>query len=178
GAMKVAGGTRGAIMRGYLVTVGLYSLLATPPAIALGLLSGYELASFLASSVPIDIGPFTLQWWIVIVDLAVGFVMPILTALLPLWNGTRISVRDALAAYGVNAGSGDDLLAFLGQRLTWISQTAWLGLRGVFRKRWRATLTLLTLTLAGASFLVVQTASASVATTVGSVNANIAADIE
>ena len=44
----------------------------------------------------------------------------------------------------------------------------WLGLRGVFRKRWRAALTLLTLTLAGASFLVVQTASASVASGVGS----------
>jgi putative ABC transport system permease protein len=178
GTMKAAGGTRGAIMRGYLVTVGLYSLLATPPAIALGLLSGYELASFLASSVPIDIGPFVVQWWIVIVDLAVGFGAPILAALLPLWNGTRISVRDALAAYGVSVGSSNDLLVRLGQRLAWMSQTVRLGLRGVFRKRWRAALTLLTLTLAGASFLVVQTASASVATTVGSVNANIAADID
>ena len=54
----------------------------------------------------------------------------------------------------------------------------WLGLRGVFRKRWRAALTLLTLTLAGASFLVVQITSASVAHAVGSVNANIAADVE
>ena len=179
GAMKAVGGTRGAIMRGYLVSVGIYSMLATLPAVALGVFGGYQLASQLATSVPIDIGPFVLQWWIVIVGLAVGFGVPILAALLPLWNGTRIKVRDALAAYGVSAGSGG-VMARLGLsgRFTWISQTVWLGLRGVFRKRWRAALTLLTLTLAGASFLVVQTASASVASTVRSVNANIAAEIE
>jgi putative ABC transport system permease protein len=178
GTMKAAGGTRGAIMRGYLVSVGIYSMLATLPALMLGLLGGYGLGSFLASSVPIDIGPFEVQWWIVGVGLAVGFGVPILAALLPLWNGTRISVRDALAAYGVSVGSGNGLMTRLGQHLTWVSQTIWLGLRGIFRKRWRAALTLLTLTLAAASFLVVQTASASVAYAVSSVNANIAADID
>jgi len=178
GTMKAAGGTRGAIMRGYLVSVGIYSGLATLPALVLGLLGGYALGAFLATSVPIDIGPFVAQGWIVIVSLAVGFGVPILAALLPLWNGARISVRDALAAYGVSAGSGNGLLARLGHKITWISQTVWLGLRGVFRKRWRAALTLLTLALAGASFLVVQTASASVNHAISSVNANIAADVE
>ena len=87
-------------------------------------------------------------------------------------------MRDALAAYGVSVGSGSGMMARLGERLTWVSQTVWLGLRGVFRKRWRAALTLLTLTLAGVCFLVVQTASTSVASTVRAVNANIAADVE
>ncbi len=178
GTMKAAGGTRGRVMRGYLVSVGIYSLLATLPALVLGLLCGFGLGSFLASSVPIDIGPLVVHWWIVIVGLAAGFGVPILAALLPLWNGTRISVREALAAYGVSTGTGTGLMARLGERLTWVSQTVWLGLAGVFRKRWRATLTLLTLTLAAASFLVVQTASASVAYTVSSVNANVAADID
>jgi putative ABC transport system permease protein len=178
GAMKAFGGTRRVIIRGYLISVVMYSLLATLPAIVLGLVGGYGLGSFLAASVPIDVGPFVLQWWIVIVGLAVGFGVPILAALLPLWNGTRISVRDALASYGVSAGSGTGRTAQLSQRLTWISQTVWLGLRGVFCKRWRAALTLLTLTLAAASFLVVQTASASIAHAVSSVNANIAADID
>ena len=178
GTLKAVGGTRGAIMRGYLLSVGIYSVLATLPAIALGLFGGYQLGSQLATTVPIDIGPFVLQWWVVIVGLAIGFGVPLLAALLPLWNGTRISVRDALTAYGVSVGSDNEAMARLGQRLTWISQTVWLGLRGVFRKRWRAALTLLTLTLAGVSFLVVQTASTSVASTVRSVNANIAADVE
>jgi putative ABC transport system permease protein len=178
GTMKAVGGTRGAIIRGYLVSVGIYSLLATLPAIVLGVLGGNGLGSYLAGSVPIDIGPSVVQWWIVAVGLAVGFGVPLLAALLPLWNGTRVSVRDAFAAYGVSAGSGNGPMARLGQHLTWVPQTVWLGLRGVFRKRWRAVLTLLTLTLAGASFLMVQMASASVAHAVGSVNANLAADIE
>ena len=178
GTMKAAGGSRGAIMWGYLVSVGIYSLLATLPALVLGLLGGYELGSWIATTVPIDIGPFVLQGWTVIVSLAVGFGVPLVSALLPLWNGTHISVRDALAAYGVSAGSGNGLIAQLGRRMTWIPQTVWLGLRGVFRKRWRAALTLLTLTLAGASFLVVQTASSSIAHTVGSGNANVSAAIE
>ena len=97
------------------VSVGIYSTLATLPAIVLGLFVGYELGSFLAASVPIDIGPFVLQWWIVGVGLAVGFGVPFLAALLPLWNGTRISVRDALAGYGVSAGSGNGVLARLGR---------------------------------------------------------------
>jgi putative ABC transport system permease protein len=178
GTLKAVGGARGAIKRGYLVSVGIYSMLATLPAVALGVFGGYQLGSQLATTVPIDIGPLVLQWWIVSVSLAVGFGVPLLAALLPLWNGTRISVRDALAAYGVSAGNGNGVMARLGQRLTWISQTVWLGLRGVFRKRWSAALTVLTLTLAGVSFLVVQTASTSVASTVRSVNANIAADVE
>jgi len=90
-----------ALMRGYLVSVGIYSVLATLPAVALGLFGGYQLGSQLATTVPIDIGPFMLQGWIVIVGLAVGFGVPVLAALLPLWNSTHISVRDALAAYGV-----------------------------------------------------------------------------
>ena len=78
GTMKAAGGTRGAIMRGYLVSVGIYSMLATLPALVLGLLGGYTLGAWLAATVPIDIGPFVWPWRIVAVSLAVGFGVPLL----------------------------------------------------------------------------------------------------
>jgi ABC-type antimicrobial peptide transport system permease subunit len=86
-------------------------------------------------------------------------------------------VREALSAYGIGAGEGRGVLAHLGRRLTWISQTTWLGLRGLFRKRWRASLSLATLTLAAACFLVVQTAATSVNNTIGAVRAPVAADM-
>ncbi len=163
GTLKAIGGTRGTIVRGYLLSVVIYSTVATLPAIALGLLLGYPLASALASASSLAVGPFTVFPWIIILGLAVGFGVPLLSALLPLWIGTRITVREALSAYGISAGAGHagNRLARLAQRLTGVSQTTWLGLRGVFRKRWRAALTLLTLTLAGATFLVVQTATAA-----------------
>jgi putative ABC transport system permease protein len=154
GTLKAVGGTRSAIVRGYLVSVGMYSALGTLPAIALGLLLGYPLASSLASSISLAVGPFTVFPWIIILGLAVGFGVP-------LWMGTRITVREALSAYGISAGRVGNRRARLAQQIPWVSQTTWLGLRGVFRKRWRAALTLLTLTLAGTTFLVVQTAAAA-----------------
>src|SRR6266851_3383575 len=161
GTLKAVGGTRSAIVRGYLVSVGIYSALGTLPAIALGLLLGYPLASSLASSISLAMGPFTIFPWIIILGLAVGFGVPLLSALVPLWIGTRITVREALSAYGISAGRAGNRRARLTPRRTGVSQTTWLGLRGVFRKRWRAALTLLTLTLAGTTFLVVQTATAA-----------------
>jgi putative ABC transport system permease protein len=161
GTLKAIGGTRGTILRGYLLSVILYSAAATLPAIALGLILGYPLAASLASASSLAVGPFTVFPWIIILGLAVGFGVPLLSALVPLWIGTRITVREALSAYGISAGRAGNRRARLAQRLSWVSQTTWLGLRGVFRKRWRVALTLLTLTLSGTTFLVVQTATAA-----------------
>jgi putative ABC transport system permease protein len=177
GTMKAMGGTRGSIIRGYLVSVGIYALLATLPGVAAGIYAGNLLASTLAPQIPLVLGPFGVAPWIVALSLAVGFGVPLLAALPPLWNGTRITVRDALSAYGVSTGAGGGLLAGAGQRLAWVSQTTWLGLRGLFRKRWRATLSLTTLTLAAACFLVVQIATTSVNDTIGAVRAPVSADM-
>ena len=117
GTLKAVGGTRGAIVRGYLVSVGIYSALGTLPAIALGLVLGYPLASSLASTISLAVGPFTIFPWIIILGLAVGFGVPLLSALLPLWMGTRITVREALSAYGISAGRAGNRRARLAQRL-------------------------------------------------------------
>jgi ABC-type antimicrobial peptide transport system permease subunit len=178
GTMKAIGGTRAVILRGYLTSVGLYGLLATLPGLVLGILAGAGLASILAQEIPLAIGPFMVSPGLVALSLALGFGVPLLAALGPLWIGTRITVRAALAAYGIKTGPGNSWLARLGQHLTWVSQTTWLGMRSLFRKRASAVLTLLMLTIAGANFLVVQTTAASVNETVGSVWGNIHADIE
>ena len=177
GTMKAIGATRGVVLRGYLLTVAIYSVLATLPAIALGLYAGNLLASMLAPQIPLELGPFTITPWVVALSLAVGLGVPVLAALFPLWNGTRVTVREALSAYGIETGQGRGALSRLGQRLTWVSQTTWLGLRGLFRKRWRAALSLTTISLAAACFLVVQTATASVNDTIGAVRAPLAADM-
>src|SRR5207249_4178927 len=82
----------------------------------------------------------------------VGLLIPQLSALWPLWTVTRIKVREAMSAYGVQAGTGRHRYAW-GYRLRWVPQTTWLGVRGLFRKPGRATLTLLALTLSCAVFL-------------------------
>jgi putative ABC transport system permease protein len=178
GTMKAIGGTRSTILRGYLLSVVLYSLLATVPGLALGILAGAVLSTYLAQAIPLALGPLIVTPELIALSLALGFGVPLCASLWPLWNGTRITVRTALAAYGINKGEGNRSLARLGGHFTWISQTTWLGLRSLFRKRASAALTLLMLMVAGTSFLVVQTAASSVNETIGSTWTNIHADVE
>jgi putative ABC transport system permease protein len=176
GMMKALGGTRGTILRGYLVSVWIYSMLGTLPGIALGLVLGYPLASALVND--IDLGPFSVDPWIVILSLGVGFGVPLLAAFIPLWVGTRITVREAFAGYGISSRQSRRRVRSSGERMGLLSQTTWLGLRGVFRRRGRAILTLLTLTLAGATFLTVQTTSASTNQMIADITANSHYDVQ
>jgi putative ABC transport system permease protein len=181
GTMKALGGTRGRILRGYLLTVGIYGLLAAPTGLALGIFAGYQLAAAIAPHIPLAIGPLAVGGGTLLAGLTVGLGVPLVAALTPVWNGTRISVREALSGYGISgvgAEQGGSRLARLGGRLDWVSQTTWLGLRGIFRKRWRAALTLVTLTVAWAVFLLVQIATTSIDGTLGATYAHFNADVD
>jgi putative ABC transport system permease protein len=92
--------------------------------------------------------------------------------------GTRITVREAFAGYGISSGQSRRRVRCSGERMGLLSQTTWLGLRGVFRRRGRAILTLLTLTLAGATFLTVQTTSASTNQMIADITANSHYDVQ
>ncbi len=162
GTMKAVGGTRGKIVRSYLTSVVFYGIVGTALGFAVGIFGGYQLALFIAGVIILDLGPFSISPLALVVGAAIGIGIPVLAALVPLWNGTRITVREAISAYGISAGNGRGALSAMGAHLQWISQTTWLGLRSVFRKRGRAALTLLALTLSGAVFLAIQTTSYSV----------------
>lgn len=164
GMMKALGGTRWRIVRSYLLTVGIYSVVGTVLGTELGMVTGYQLATHLASlvqegagpfSVPVDVGLFSVSWWVLLSSVGLGLVIPHLAALWPLWTGTRITIREAMAAYGVQVGTGKHVHSWE-HRLHWVPQTAWLGLRGLFRKPERAALTLFALILSGTIFLAVQ----------------------
>jgi ABC-type antimicrobial peptide transport system permease subunit len=178
GTMKAIGGTRRPILRGYLVTTAIYGVLATVPALLAGVVGGAALADTLARAIPLALGPWILDPGIVLAGIAAGLGIPLMAALWPVWDGTRITVRDALSAHGIEAPTGSARRARLGRSLGWISQTTALGVRGTFRRRSRAFLTVLMLGVAGASFFIAQTATSSVSSTVGRVWSNLAADVE
>jgi putative ABC transport system permease protein len=165
GTMKALGGTRWTIARSYLLTIEIYSTIGTTIGLALGLVLGYQLAAHLASTVQLDTGqlmeagPFQVAPTVVVTSLAVGLLVPQLSALWPLRTGTRITVHEAIGAYGVRASSAGGRA--VGHRVPWVPQTVWLGVRGLFRKPARVTLTLLALILSGAIFLGVQITGSS-----------------
>jgi putative ABC transport system permease protein len=163
GTMKAMGGTRRRIMEGYLFSVGVYSLGGMSLGLAAGIGVGNQLASLFAGLMGIDLGPFHVSPWVLVVSILVGLLLPPCAAWAPLWRGTGITVRAAMAGYGIRAGAGRQRA--WGQRLAWVPQTVWLGLRGIFRKRLRAILTLLALTCSSAVFLSVQIATSSIGST-------------
>jgi putative ABC transport system permease protein len=181
GTMKAIGGTRARIVRGYVTTVLLYSAVATPVGIGLGVFAGNNLAPALARSIPLAPGPFAVPSGVIGLGLGVGFGVPVLAALVPLWIGTKVSVREALAGFGVvNTGvTGPGPLARLvAARLERVPQSVWLALRGLFRRPWRAALSVLMIAVAAVGFIVVGSLAASVNGSIASVWADFHADVE
>ncbi|GCE15552.1 ABC transporter permease [Tengunoibacter tsumagoiensis] len=164
GTMKALGGTRWRIIQGYLVSIGLYALVGTAPGLGLGLLLCSQVTTIVANQAQLDLPPFQIAPWVILVSITVGLLVPVFSALGPLWMGTSIPVCQAMAAYGVSPGKRQHASAW-GRRVHWVPQTVWLGVREIFRRPGRATLTLFALTISGAMFLAVQVANESIGTT-------------
>jgi len=177
GTMKAIGATRAAVMRGFLLTVAVYAVVGTALGIVLGLIGGYQFTLFMANLITLDIGPFQIDPSVLVLSAVVGLVIPFVAAIVPLWSGTRITVREALTAYGVEGSPVRADRTPIGAGWTWVPQTAWLGLRGLFRRRGRAVLTLLALTLSAAAFLAVQTTTYSVNDSIGKLFSQYGADL-
>ncbi|HLI69635.1 MAG TPA: FtsX-like permease family protein [Ktedonobacteraceae bacterium] len=161
GTMKALGGLRGKIVRHYLGLVFCYALSGTLIGVVVGTISGYALANYLASLVSLDIGPLQIVPWQILESLAVGLGTPLLAAFIPVWIGTRITVRQALQGYGLENTASRKGSRKGRSAIGLLPQTIQFGVRNVFRKPTRTFLALLTLAVAGASFLAVQTANYS-----------------
>jgi putative ABC transport system permease protein len=160
GVMKTIGAQGGQILRSYLLSVAIYGVIGTALGLALGLLGGYALVRFMGDLFVIDIGPLNLNPTLLLVAALVGIGAPVLAAALPVYFGSRITVRQALSGYGLENGSGARKRSLM-RVFRFIPQTVQLGMRGLFRKRTRAALTLLALAISGAAFLAVQTTAYS-----------------
>lgn len=163
GTMKTLGARRGQVIRPYLTSVLIYSVCGTALGIALGILVGSLLVSYLTSLLTLDSVPFQIGVGTLVEALVVGLAIPLAVAAVPVAVGTRISVRDAISGYGLDgaAGGRSRWSAFVGRIGGILPQTALLGARSLFRKRTRALLTLVALTLSATAFLAVQTTTYS-----------------
>jgi putative ABC transport system permease protein len=157
GTLKAIGGTQGDILKSYLLTVLIYSVLGTFAGLALGITIGYAGAWEFLNLKLLYPGPFAIPPNVFLTGIGAGIGAPCLAAILVIVDGTRIPTRAALGAYGVTSVSANlhRFLPDLGERLVWMSQTVWLGLRGIFRKRGRAMMTISALALSGITFLTV-----------------------
>jgi putative ABC transport system permease protein len=181
GTLKAIGATQWRVIRGYLTTVLIYGAVATPTGLVVGILLGQRLSGSMAASIPLAQGRFQLSAATIALGGAVGIGVPVLAALVPLCLGTRVSVRQALATWGVSSPRSQrsgPVSRWLSARLIRVRQTVWLGVRGLFRRPWHTALSVTTVAMAAVCFLIAQTLVTSLGASIASVWGNFSADVE
>jgi len=155
GVMKAVGATTGNIIRVYLLMVLIYGLCAVALAVPLAALLGNLLGQWLLALLNIELKGFQFVPQAVLVQLVIGLAVPAMAAVWPVLAGARISVRQAIATYGLGADFGRSILDKFIARLRGLPRPFALSLRNTFRRKGRVLLTLITLTAAGVMFMMV-----------------------
>lgn len=154
GVMKTIGGTRGQVARIYFSQALLLGFAALAVALPIGALGSRALSRAFAGLLNFDITSFGVPPWVYVCSMAVGVAVPLVAAAYPVWKGSAISVREALADFevsGTTFGSSrlDRVLTGMGGR----SRPLVLSIRNNFRRRTRLVLTLGTLAVSGIFFM-------------------------
>ncbi len=160
GVMKALGGRTAQLLGMYLSMVGIMSLLALLIAIPLGIVGGMAFASFLASTLNLDIDVMRAAPYALLAQIAVGVLIPQIAALLPILTRTRMTVQQAINAHGAE-GVRSSLIRRLAVLTPGLSGLTRLSVRNTFRRQGRLLATLLTLALGGMLFVSIMSVRAS-----------------
>jgi putative ABC transport system permease protein len=164
GIIKAVGGTTGTIVKVYLTGVLVYGVLALLVSLPLGTFVAFSLTQTFLNLFNIDYSGFQVSNRAVILQVLAAIAVPLLAALWPVLNGAAITVREAIASYGLGSdfGSGwlDRAAEGIGQRF--LPSHYAIALANMFRRKGRLILTQLVLVTSGAMFLMVMSLSASI----------------
>ncbi len=162
GVMKAVGARTRQITGLYLGMVLALGLLALGLALPLGLLGARLALGVVTNLMNFDVTSFRVPLWVYLLQGAAALVVPMLAAILPVRAGTRLTVREAIASYGLTGGSfGRGLSDRVIARIRGLPRPMLLSLRNTFRRKARLILTLLTLGLGSAIFVAVFSVRAS-----------------
>lgn len=151
GIMKAIGARPeqlGGMYLGLALVLGLLaSALATPVAAYVG----REYAELKAELLNFDLTGTAIPFWVIALQCAVGALVPVAAAALPVAHGCRITVSEALRDLGLTGGRAAPGRVLT--RVTGVARPLLLSLRNAFRRRQRMALTLLALATGGAFYL-------------------------
>ena len=167
GVMKAIGGSRVQIARLYLSQALLLGCAAIVLAIPAGIWGSRVFCLYMAKFLNFDITSFAVPIWVYAAVITVGVVVPLMAAAYPVWKGTAVSVREALADVGVSRNQFgttvfDRLLAGTGG----LTRPMLFAIRNSFRRRTRLVLTVTTLAAGGTFFMSALNVRASLANTI------------
>jgi putative ABC transport system permease protein len=171
GVIKLVGGRNKQVLTMYLALIMAFGVLALLIAIPLGGQGAYGLALFISGEMRFNLLGYRIVPMALMVQVAVGLLVPLIAGLAPVIGGSRITVLRALS--GDLAGDENKPHTAQEDRVSWfdwmlVRITSLLARRGIhfprpfiislrntFRRRGRLMLTLFTLTMGGAIFIAV-----------------------
>lgn len=163
GVMKAIGASTSTIATLYFSEVMLMSIIAIALAIPLSLIAAYFSACHLLGLFNISCTHFDYSLSAIHYMLLAGIVMPLMAAIVPIVRGSSMTVRKAIASYGLSTDFGLNRFDLWLERL--IAQflptlfAATLG--NLFRRKTQAFLTQSVLVIAGVLFMVLMSLIAS-----------------
>ena len=152
GVMKSMGATR---WDNFVVYSGIalaYGVLGTIPGVILGVLVGSELSKIFAPLAYTYIQGFNVSTVGILIGLVMGLLVPVIAAMIPVLNGMRVSILDAMTDLGISGSWGKSWLSRLIARLP-LPINIRQALSNVSQKKSRLALTAITLTLAAGAFM-------------------------
>lgn len=171
GIMKLVGARRNQILQMYFVLILAFCAIALAIAIPLGGQGAYALSAFIAQNINFTLLGYRIVPLALVIQIAVGVLVPLLAGLIPVLSGSRITVVRALSedrlreetklpAHLVKSETILEkprctlagLLKNLGIQ---IPRLLLISMRNTFRQKGRLVLTLFTLTMSGAIFIAV-----------------------
>jgi putative ABC transport system permease protein len=179
GIIKAIGGRSRTIVKIYLTGVLVYGLLALLISLPSGMFAAFAMSQWLLNIFNIDYEAFQVSNQAIIFQALAAIIVPLMAALWPVLGGAAITVRQAIATYGLGSDFGsswlDRAVESIGQR--WLPSRYAIALGNMFRRKARLMLTQLVLVTAGATFLIVMSLSASVTLTLNNDLARRAYDV-
>ncbi|MEZ4673779.1 MAG: ABC transporter permease [Caldilineaceae bacterium] len=169
GVMKAIGAQSGQVTMLYLRLVFAFGLCALFFAVPLGALGASAFSRFIAGQLNFDLEGLNLSIGVLALEFAIGVLVPVIAALVPILGVARMTVRAAVQDQGAETGTFTSNAAVtlwtrLQPRLR-LPRPVTLSLRNTFRRRERLIRTLVPLALGGAIFMAVLTLRASLFTT-------------
>jgi len=166
GIMKAVGGRRVQIAWMYLVLVVVYGAVASAIGVAGGLYAARGFIEYAAGVLNFRVTDYMPPAWVLVLDVAVGLLVPVLAAAFPVRRGTTLPIAKALNATGVSATFGHGLIDRLLGLIRGLPRPIALSLRNTFLRKGRLALTLTTLILASGVVMAVLSVRGSMLQTV------------
>ena len=176
GIMKAIGGGTMQIVGMYAVLILGFGLGALLIAIPLANVAAKTIGDGMAQWLNFYPSPYKGYQATLIQQAIVALVVPLLAAILPVYNSVRVTVREAISDYGLG-GNAKPKNDSVNQKSVLIPRPIRISLRNTFRRKTRLSITLFTLVLGGAVFIAVYNLWSSFDKVIGDIQGYFLADI-